>query len=666
MTTLPSPITIRAGRLRDFETGSRLEWIETDGRGGYASSTAVLANTRRYHGLLVVARRPPTDRIVLLSRLEETVVAADGERHELAANAYPGVVHPQGHRRLESFRLDPWPVWRYRLGALTLTRTLFAAREPGATVIRYRIEGGPARLELRPLVAGRDFHALVGANEVVAAAAEAAPGRVSYRPYRGVPPLVLSHEGGAWRGGGEWYFRTLYPRESERGLEDREDLYCPGVLTVELTPDRPWTVACATAPLPAERADAWMAAERRRREDAAGGGRRAAGADPELGELGARLGVAGDAFLVERDGGTSIIAGYPWFADWGRDTMIALPGLCLVTGRTAEAGRVLRAFAARLRDGLIPNRFPDYGGEVPLDHYNAADAPLWFIEAVAALADAGGDVRDLWPGVRAIIERYREGTHFGIALQPDGLVRQGMKGVQLTWMDAKVDDWVVTPRDGKAVEINALWYNALLRAADLARALGADAAPFETLARRALAAFGAFWYEAGRYLYDRIDDAGRADPALRPNQLLAVSLRHSPLPPDRAAGVVSAVERTLLVPLGVRTLAPDEPGYVGTYGGGRRERDAAYHQGTAWPWLLGPFAAAYLRVHGTGPAARARVRELLAPLAAHLREHGVGQVAEVVSGDPPHVPEGCFAQAWSVAEPLRVLSLIEPGVAAPR
>ncbi|HEX7117178.1 MAG TPA: amylo-alpha-1,6-glucosidase [Longimicrobiales bacterium] len=658
MTTLPSAIVLAGDRLRDFDAGSRLEWIETDGRGGYASSTAVGSNTRRYHGLVVTARRPPTDRIVLLSRLEETLVAAGGERYALAANVYPGVVHPRGHRFLESFRLDPWPVWRYRLGALTLTRTLFVTREPCATVLAYRLEGGTARLELRPLVAGRDFHALVTANDVAARRAEAAPGRVVYRPYPGIPPLVLSFDDGEWHDDGDWYFGTVYPRETERGLDDREDLYCPGVLGVELRPGRRWTLACGTSPVPVARADAWEAAERRRREAVAARGRHAAGGDAAFAELGARLALAGDAFIVERDGETSILAGYPWFADWGRDAMVSLPGLCLATGRTAEAAAVLRAFAAHLRDGLIPNRFPDYGGEVPLDHYNAADASLWFVEAVGALADAGGDVRDLWPAVRAILDGYRAGTHFGIGLQPDGLVRHGAEGVQLTWMDAKVDGWVVTPRDGRAVEINALWYNALRRAAALARGVGDDAGAYDALARRAREAFPAFWYEAGGYLYDRIADDGRPDPSLRPNQLFAVSLPHSPLPAGRAADVVSAVERALLVPLGVRTLAPAEPGYRGSYGGSRRERDAAYHQGTAWPWLLGPFATAYLRVHGHGAAARARVRSLLAPLAEHLCDYGIGHVPEVVSGDPPHVPGGCFAQAWSVAEPLRVVGML--------
>jgi predicted glycogen debranching enzyme len=641
--------------VREYQVGVHLEWLEPDGRGGYASGTVAGSNTRRYHGILVVARRPPTDRIVLLSRLEETVVTSGGAYFELAANHYPGIIHPQGYRYLEEFRLDPWPIWRYRLDGLVLTRELFLAREPGATVLRYRIESGEASLELRPLVAGRDFHALVMENDVVARTAAAKPGLIAYQPYPGIPPLFLSHEGGEWQNDGRWYRQTVYARETERGLDDREDLYNPGVLTARLSPGKCWTLACATAPVPVGDAAEWAAAEIERRGSAAEAGRRLGRADPVLADLGARLGVAAEAFLVRRDGQESILAGYPWFADWGRDAMISIPGLCLVTGRLDRAVAVLRVFAAQLRDGLIPNHFPDRGGVVPDDHYNAADAPLWFVEAVAALGEAGGEVGEFWPAVREILRAYREGTRFGIGMDDDSLIHQGAAGVQLTWMDARVDGWVVTPRTGKAVEINALWYNALRRAAGLARAAGVDGSSYDELAERVRDKFHLFHYKEGDYLYDRIDSAGKPDPTLRPNQLLAVSLPHSPLRDREAAGVVRAVEQDLLVPLGVRTLAPTAPGYRGRFLGNRRERDLAYHCGTAWPWLLGPFITAYLRVHGKGEDARRRVRQILEPVRAHLLEQGLGQIAEVVAGDPPHQPGGCFAQAWSCAELLRVL-----------
>jgi predicted glycogen debranching enzyme len=655
--SVPGPIVVPGERLHDFETGSRLEWIETDGRGGYASGTAVGANTRRYHGVLVVARRPPTDRVILLSRLEEAVHLPDGRSFELGANVYPDAVHPRGYRCLESFRLDPWPIWRYRLGGVELTKALFLARRPGAVVVMYRVSGGPAVLEVRPLVAGRDFHSLIFENDGVAARAEAAPGCIAYRPYPGIPPLVISHTGGEWRDTGFWYRQTVYPRETERGLDDREDLYNPGILTARLEPDRPWILACGTSPVAIGGAAGWAAEERARQRRAAERGGALGVGDPRLAELGARLAVAAEDFVVSRDGERTIIAGYPWFADWGRDAMISIPGLFLTMGRTDLAASVLRTFATHLRDGLIPNRFPDHGGDVPDDHYNAADAPLWFVEAVGALADAGGEAGEFWPAVREIVEAYRRGTRFGIRMEDDGLVRQGEPGVQLTWMDAKVDGWVVTPRDGKAVEINALWYNALRRTATLAGAAGGDPGRFAEDAERVRAAFAAFWYEEGRYLYDRIDDEGRPDASLRPNQLFAAALPHAPIDLDRARGVVAAVERELVVPLGVRTLAPSDPHYKGHYGGTREERDAAYHCGTAWPWLLGPFIRAYLRVHG-GAAARARARDLLAPVLDHLGEEGLGHVSEVVAGDRPHTPGGCFAQAWSCAELLRAIPLV--------
>lgn len=655
---LPPAIIVPLERVSDFQVGSRLEWLEPDGRGGYAAGTVAGANTRRYHGLLVAARRPPADRIVLLSRLEETVITPTGDRFELAANQYPGVIHPHGYRYLEEFRLDPWPIWRYRLGHILLIRELFVARSPGATVIRYRVEEGEATLKLRPLVAGRDFHELVVANDVVSRFAAAEPGLVVYQPYPGIPPLFLSHDGGEWHHERRWYYRTCYRRETERGLDDQEDLYNPGVLTTRLTPDQTWTLACALSPVPVKEAEEWAAEEVRLRAEAAERGRRAGGDDPALAELGARLGVAGEVFLVRRGHGESVIAGYPWFADWGRDAMISIPGLCLTTGQPERAAAVLRVFADQIRDGLIPNRFPDRGGTVPDDHYNAADASLWFVEAVGALHDTGWDVTEFWPTVREILRAYREGTRFGIRMDDDTLITQGAAGLQLTWMDAIADGWVVTPRDGKAVEINALWYNALERAAQIAERLEDDAAPYKDLARRVRVAFRVFRNREDNCLYDRLDPLGRPDPSLRPNQLFAVSLPHMAIGKDEAEGVVAVVERELLVPLGIRTLAPGAPEYRGRFEGSRLDRDAAYHSGTAWPWLLGPFITAYLRVHGTGDDARERIRRILEPVRAHLLEQGLGQIAEVVSGDPPHRPAGCFAQAWSCAELLRVLPLL--------
>jgi len=649
---------VAGSRARELETATRLEWLETDGYGGYASSTVACANTRRQHGLLVVARRPPADRFVLLSRMEETLVTVEGERFELGTNFYPGAVHPHGHVRIEEFRLDPWPIWRYRIGPLTLVRELFFAREVGALVLSYVIEGGPARLELRPLVAGRAADALVQANHEIAPRAEVAVDHVVHRPYPGVPPLVLSFRAGAWSDTGEWFWQTVYPRDAEQGRDDREDLYSPGVLAASLTPGEQWVVACGVAPVDTALAHAWARAERLRREIVAARGRALAGADPAVGDTAARLALAAEDFLVKRNGGLTIIAGYPFSADWGRDAMVALPGILLATGRLREAASVLRTFAAEMRDGLIPNRFPDDGGRVPLSHYNSADASLWFVEAVAAFADAGGDATEFLPAVLEILDAYRLGTHFGIGMAGDGLIQQGQEGVQLTWMDAMVEEWVVTPRVGKAVEINALWYNALRRAGRLVRAAGADADPLDALADRVATAFEDFWNPREGCLYDVIDGMDRPDAAIRPNQILAVSLPFSPLSAERARSVVDVVERELLIPQGLRTLACGHPAYIGRFAGSERERAAAYHCGTAWPWLLGSFATAYRRVHGDSPASRARVRAILDAVDEQFHDYGLGHIAEVVAGDPPHEPAGCFAQAWSAGELLRLIGLL--------
>jgi predicted glycogen debranching enzyme len=648
---LPALQAVPRARLHEIDDGSRLEWLETDGRGGYAAGTAVGANTRKYHGVLVVARRPPADRVVLLSRLEETLVLEDGRRAELAVNFYPGAVYPSGHLLLQSFALDPWPMWRYRIGDIDVLKELFVSRRAQATILRYQIRGGAATLELRPLVAGRDFHALITANGAVRLEAEVSERLVAYQPYDSAPPLVISFAEGEWQSSGGWYYQTVYPREMERGLNDREDLFCPGVLRVPLVPAAPTVIACGTRPARSANAALWVSEELKRRGRVAEAARTAGKDHPRLAEFAARLGLAADAFIVERGAGRSIIAGYPWFADWARDALISIPGLCLVNHRLDDAASVLRTFAANVRGGLLPNRFPDRGGSVTAEEYNAVDAPLWFVEAVARLRDAGGNIEEFWPVVKEILFAYERGTRFGIGLDSDGLIKHGER---LTWMDARVDGRAVTPRAGKAVEINALWYNAVRRGATLAQSR-TRAEHYGSLANRCRAGFQSFWYEQGGYLYDVIDSANRPDATLRPNQLLAVSLPHSPLDPVRARRVVDVVEHELLVPLAVRTLSPRDPNYMGALEGSLPRLDGAYHSGTAWPWLIGPFATAYLRVHGYELDACEKIEQLLLSFEAHLATFGLGHVAEVIAGDPPHTAGGCFAQAWSCAEVLRVI-----------
>jgi predicted glycogen debranching enzyme len=463
----------------------------------------------------------------------------------------------------------------------------------------------------------------------------------------------------------QWYQNYRLSVEEYRGLDPLDDNLHTGLFEATLEPGGSLTLVATT------QADADLdgdAAYARRQAHEAALLARARPHLPEAPPEIEHLVLAADQFVVRRPRptaaggeaevqGRSVIAGYPWFGDWGRDTMISLPGLALTTGRPEVAARVLRTYAHYVDQGMLPNRFPEEG-QAP--EYNTADATLWYFEAIrcyqAALRrhDENTTVdhhllRDLFPVLAEIVDWHRRGTRYGIGLDPDdGLLRAGEEGHQLTWMDAKVEDWVVTPRSGKPVEINALWYNALCVMADFARHLGHDPAPYKDLAEAAIAGFARFWDEERRYLHDVLDGPRGDDAALRPNQLLAVSLPYSPLPADQQRAVVDACARHLLTSHGLRSLAPEDGQYIGRYGGGRRQRDAAYHQGTVWSWLIGPFVRAHLRVYGDPAAARA----YLAPLLRHLAAHGLGSVSEIFDGDAPFAPRGCLAQAWSVAELL--------------
>jgi predicted glycogen debranching enzyme len=634
--------------LRDLSRASLREWIHTDGLGGYASSTVVGLNTRRYHGLLVAATRPPVGRMVLLSKLEDTL-SVGGRRYELGTNAYPGAIHPRGFEHAVTFELDPLPTLVWEIEGGTLTRTVCRIHDEPITTVAYRYDGpGPPVLEVRPLLAYRDHHALQRENPGVRRGAEREGGDVVLRPYDDCPPLRLRLPGAAFTPDGLWYRAFEYERERERGLDFREDLFSPGVFRVELLPGRAiHLLASAGGLLGSADPERLMAAERRRLRICGGGGE---GALPELRR-------AADAFVVRRGAaGRTVIAGYHWFADWGRDSMIALPGLCLATGRTDDARAVLSEYARHVDRGMIPNRFPDAGGE---PEYNSVDAALWLVVAVGRYLEATGDtgfVRlRLADAVTAILEGYRAGTRHGIRVNADGLLTQGEEGLQLTWMDARVGQQVVTPRRGQPVEIQALWYNALLIGAEVAReaAEPARAREWSALAGRMRESFlRTFWSEEHGHLADVIADDGRADFSLRPNQLYALGLPHVLLPRDRALRVLYAVKRHLLTPVGLRTLSPEHPAYRGRYAGGPAERDSAYHQGTVWPYLAGAYFDAVTRVHGE--AGKAEAREWLDGFAAHLEEAGLGTVSEVFDGDAPHAPGGAIAQAWSVAEILRV------------
>jgi predicted glycogen debranching enzyme len=625
------------------------EWLETNGIGGYASSTVSGMNTRRYHGLLVAATRPPVGRMVLLSKFEETVVV-NGRRFELGCNRYPGVIHPRGYEYLADFRRDPLPVFTYEVEGLRLRKSLFMVHGENCTVLQYEFSGAGSGclLELRPLIAFRDFHSTTHENGAINAALELAPGFVICCPYHGCPDLHIAHTGGEVHAAGDWYRNFEYTMEEQRGLDFREDLFNPFVLTFDLERDSRPTIIASTEPShTAQDAALLRDAEIHRRRHIS------TSTDPFV----HALTQAADQFLVRRGAGSTVIAGYHWFSDWGRDTMISLPGLTLTTKRFDEARGILLAFAEHVDRGMLPNRFPD-AGETP--EYNTVDATLWFFEAIRALGEHTDDYdfihARLYDTLADIVAWHERGTRYGIQMDFDGLLMAGEPGVQLTWMDAKVGDWVVTPRHGKPVEIQALWYNALRTIEDLASRFGraADAKRYAAMAAQAHINFGkAFWNESAGCLCDVVNGDAR-DASIRPNQLFAVSLHHSLLDTEQAAGVVSTVERHLLTPYGLRTLAPSDPQYRGRYEGDQWHRDAAYHQGTVWPWLMGPFVTAYRRVHGNSPESRDQATRWLADLRRHLEADGLGQLPEVFDGDPPHRARGCIAQAWSVAELLRV------------
>jgi predicted glycogen debranching enzyme len=618
---------------RDHTRSSKLEWLEANGAGGFAMGTVAGTNTRRYHGLLVASLRPPVDRHVLLSRLDESVSGI-----ELASNQYPGTVSPRGHERLVEFRLDPFPTWVYDIGGARIEKQLFLVPNEQTVAVTYRSTQA-RRLTIAPFLAFRDYHSLSRATASwnrglrVERAADATIVRT--RPYSGMPELSLHVSPGAEvLEDGTWYYNTEYLMELDRGLDFREDLWKLCTLGFDLEPEKPVFVVATLG---------------RRQFSRQSVEKHAAGIRRQRGRT--ELDDSADQFLVRRaDGRPTVIAGYPWFTDWGRDTMIALPGLCIARGRLAEAREVLRGFLGWLDRGLIPNAFPDRPGDKL--EYNTADATLWMFQAVRAYVDASNDTPflrgEFLPKARDIIRWHRQGTLHGIKVDPgDRLLSQGEAGLQLTWMDARVNGRVITPRRGKAVELNALWYNALrlmARWGDVECGNEADLveASFEKV----------FWNEERGCLRDVHDDD-----SVRPNQLFALSLPYPLLPPAKRRSIVKVVQQKLLTPFGLRTLAPDEPGYVPRYRGGPGERDSAYHQGTVWPWLLGPFVRAYLCAFGRSPETIALCRALLTPLEKHLAEGCLRNVPEVFDAEPPFRAGGTPAQAWSVAELSHLLNV---------
>jgi predicted glycogen debranching enzyme len=641
----------------DFTTADAVlhrEWLVTNGLGGFASGTVAQANTRRYHALLVAALRPPVDRIVMVAKLDAAATYR-GQHFDLATNEYSdSTLAPRGFESLSEFRLEgTTPVWTFALADAVLEQRVWMANGKNTTYVSFTLRAAAEHvdLELLPLCTYRDYHAHARGPWNIAV--ESGPRGCKVTSHAGAHPFRLTTDRGSFEGHPDWYWNCHHRAEAERGLDSAEDLFRPGFFRARLAPGQTLTVTATAESDEPESPHASLMRETRRQKSLL---RSTTDAAPEWIR---QLTLAADQFITQRwkDGkpvGTTVIAGYPWFSDWGRDTMIALPGLALATGRASEAAATLRTFAAHTSDGMLPNRFPD-NGEAP--EYNTVDAALWYFHAIDAYLEETGDarlLRDLYPTLREIVDWHRRGTRYGIHVDPaDGLLVAGEPGVQLTWMDAKIGDWVVTPRTGKPVEINALWHFALTRMARWATALTdkANAASYSHDAARVATSFAnAFWYAEGGYLYDVVDAPREgSDASLRPNQIFAVSLGTDLLPMDRARNVVGTCARHLLTPVGLRSLAPTDPRYVGTYTGGPRERDAVYHQGAVWGWLLGPFALAHYAVHGDLPHAIA----LLDGISSHLGEACLGSINEIFDGDAPHRPRGCFAQAWSVSETLR-------------
>lgn len=653
LNALPPPleIAVAGGEINDLLDK---EWLLTNSLGSYASGTVLGCNTRRYHGLLVAATSPPAGRINALSTVVDRVTI-DGVTYDLAVNEFPDAFSPFGIASLRRFRDAEAATFVYQLGRAELTKEVLLAAQANAVAIRYTLTGASGTIELRPFLALRDFHHLRKVHEPHRMQVRLSDGAVLVQDELG-PPHALAMRGGldGFAHAPQWWYNFRYRADLARGQDGMEDLFTPGLFSGALRNGQPRQFTAALAAPPDLDFQAERDAKRRRRTGIVTALWR--GAD----EPSRRLAVASDAFLARRAlsaqaPSTTILAGFPWFLDWGRDAFIALPGLLLATKRFDLAREIFDTFAAWLSEGMVPNRFDDYCDGA---HYNSIDASLWYILAadryLAATRDTDFWARVLMPTVDTILRAYRTGTRYGIVADADGLLTGGSHDTQLTWMDAKLGHEVVTPRQGKPVEVNALWYYAHRMMA--LRCAGVDAPLAGAYAARAKDIAGAFrsafWNPAADCLFDCVQD-GRGDPSIRPNQIFAASLPHSPLTPSQRQGVVRVVSEKLLTPRGLRTLAPDDKRYRGRYGGSWESRDRAYHQGTVWAWLMGPFIEACLRTNNASAASVALAQEHLDAFNDHFTEAGLGTVSEVFDGDAPHRPGGCIAQAWSVAELLR-------------
>jgi len=664
---VPEQAEVQFGReiCGDLAAAESREWLVTNGIGGYASGTAAGSQTRRYHGMLVAALQPPVGRTQLVSAIDEIVHYA-GADFPLATHRWAsGAIDPQGFLFLEDFHLEgSTPVWTYALADALLEKRVWMRQGENTTYIQYTFVRGSSALEMewKALVNYRDFHSLTHAGEWRMNITPVENG-VKVLAYDGAAPFYLKSSAATCEPRHEWYLGCYFAEETERGLSDLEDRLFAALFRAKLEVGSSFTLVVSTeaaAALDVETARAERANyEVKLFHDWQAKNETLAGEAPSWLW---QLILAADQFIVKRSlpeepDGRSIIAGYHWFGDWGRDTMIALPGLTLATGRAGVARQILLAFSRCVDGGMLPNNFPDAGGK---PEYNTVDAALWYFESLRQYFEATQDdvtLQKLFPILAGVIEAHVAGTRYNIHVDPtDGLLYAGEPGVQLTWMDAKIGDWVVTPRTGKPVEINALWINALETMAGFARSLARTGDAYEKLAAKTKKSFQKFWNLDRNCCFDVIDSPGIGnDASLRPNQIFAVSLPVSPLTPQQQRAVVDICARRLLTSHGLRSLAPGETGYSGHYGGSPRDRDAAYHQGTVWGWLLGPFARAHFRVYRDREAAL----RFLEPLGRQIYASGLGTLSEIFDGDAPFTSRGCIAQAWTVAEVLRSWQTIQ-------
>ncbi|MFW6134421.1 MAG: amylo-alpha-1,6-glucosidase, partial [Elusimicrobiota bacterium] len=644
----------------DFYNFMNKEWLVTNGMGGYAYSTISGANTRRYHGLLISSPKKGRGRKHLLSKYED-ILLVNGKEYNIGTNNYPEERYPQGYIYLKQFDLDPVPTFIFSAGGVDIQKQIFMVHGEDTTVIKYEILNAPEDTSVsiiaRPIITARDHHNLHKKNTNINTDSLQEKNTVKLSPYKGIPDIFISHDKDTvYRKNPDWYYNFKYDKEAEQfGEPGMEDGFSPGEFFIPLEKGKSRALVASLNPYYSFDSDKMLKSEIKRKENIY---ENIEYNNPYI----KQLVQAADSFIIKRaDGKTSIAAGYPWFDDWGRDAMISLPGLTLTRKEYQEAREILKTFAQYTDKGMLPNVFPGQG-EQPM--YNTVDASLWFFWSVYKYAQYTGDYkfikREIYPALMDIINHYKNGTRFNIHMDKDGLIFAGEEGTQLTWMDAKIGDWVVTPRIGKPVEIQALWYNALNIMEDFTRRFGfqEDADEYQNLASKVKNNFNnKFWNEKKECLYDVVDNLeGENEAEIRPNQIFALGLPFKILKREKEKKVLNTIEKELLTPFGLRSLSPGEKGYKGIYRGDILQRDSSYHQGTVWAWLMGPFADAYFKVNGISPRTKEKMGGILRPLLESMKEEGLGTIAEVFDGDMPHLPGGCISQAWSVAEILRIVS----------